>query len=123
MRIAALLDLLCRGKAEMGTSLASYLGLPEQPKRSRPTKEGGLWPDGESELVKKTRRGEFMLMILRPEIKPADLARAVKERYVSVDMIDLRGTLGNWPAMIVYVPKDKVWRPATLGTPPRRRER
>lgn len=41
MRIAALLDLLCRGRTDMGASLASYLGLPEQPlKKAGPP----LWP-------------------------------------------------------------------------------
>lgn len=37
VRIAALLDLPCRGKAERGASLASYLGLPKQKaKKGRP---------------------------------------------------------------------------------------
>jgi len=68
-----------------------------------------LWRGGE--LIEKTERGEFALMILRPAVEPADLARAVRENYVPVERIDMRGGVGRWPYMDAYVPKARPWRP------------
>jgi len=76
---------------------------------------GGLWRAGE--LVKKTRQGEFAVMILRPRVEPADLAEAVAENYVGVERISMRGTVGRWPYMQVYVPREREWHPASDAAP------
>lgn len=79
---------------------------------------GGLWQGGD--IVEKTRRGEFALLVLRPRIEPADLAEAVLERYAVVERIPMRATVGGWPYMNVYVPRGSVWRPADTGPTPHR---
>ena len=71
--------------------------------------KGGLWQGGE--LIEKTRRGEFTVMILRPRIEPEDLARAVQEQYVPAERIPMRAAIGGWPYMQVYVPRGMAWRP------------
>jgi len=77
--------------------------------------KGGLWHGGE--LVEKTKRGEFAVMILRPRAEPADLAKAVAENYVGVERISMRGTVGRWPYMEVYVPRGREWRPSSDAAP------
>ena len=71
--------------------------------------KGRLWRGGE--LVEKAERAEFAVMILRPRVEPEDLARAVRENYVPAERIPMRRSVGGWPYMQVYVPRNSAWKP------------
>lgn len=71
--------------------------------------KAGEWRGGE--LVEKVREQGFALMVLRPQIEPADLADAVKANYVAAERIPMRTSICRWPYMDVYVPRNAPWRP------------
>ena len=71
--------------------------------------KGRLWHGGE--LVEKAERAEFALMILRPRVEPEGLARAVRENYVPAERIPMRRSVGGWPYMQAYVPRNAIWKP------------
>lgn len=71
----------------------------------------GLWRGNEA--IEKVRRGEFALLILRPEpeeFKP--LVAAARAAYTVAERIHIRNDIGGWPYMLACVPRDAPWRPA-----------
>jgi hypothetical protein len=74
----------------------------------------GLWPEGESAVVKKVARRGFGLLVLRPvkEMSPADLKAAVLAHYLPRARIPFDTHLGGWPFLVVWTPKETPETPA-----------
>ena len=74
--------------------------------------QAGLWKG--NALIEKIRRGQLALLILRPQIEPADLKAAVSQKYILAEKIHFPRTppIGGWPYMQAFVPKTAPWKPA-----------
>jgi hypothetical protein len=69
--------------------------------------EAGLWPKGESAVIKKVQSRGFGLIIHRPinQMSPSDLVKAVKAHYRPAAQIPFDHSIGGWEFLIVSVPK------------------